>query len=87
MREYALGDTVVFTWVNSGVSMSPFLAVYDGNETLVNSITMTSSGNGHYFGLYTTTSLGYYVGKMQGTLNAKPYVRPRRFKVVGGGTD
>ena len=86
-RKYLIGDTVKFTWINSGVTMAPTMEVFTGSETVVNTGTFTDSGNGHYFYDYTVNSAGYYRMKGTGIANSKPYVRDKRIKGVLGGVD
>ena len=44
-----------FKWISSGDTFSPiFVDIRDGDETLVHSATMSSSGSGHYYYNYTS---------------------------------
>lgn len=48
--EAVAGDTIRFTLVSSGDTASPISsALYEGTETLISSVTATSSGNGFYY--------------------------------------
>ena len=82
--EFLPGDTFKFRWVSSGTTVSDvYFNVYTGSETLVNSVQMTNSGGGHWYTNYTVpTSEGYYVAKTTATINAKPYIKARRFRVI-----
>ena len=89
MQKKLIGDTIKITWVNSGVTPSTiYSAVYNGSETLVNSVAMTSSGNGHYFSLYTIVNTpGFFVAETYATVSSKPYKNRIRFKAVKGESD
>jgi len=89
MQKKLIGDTIKITWVNSGVTPSAiYSAVYNGSETLVNSVAMTSSGNGHYFSLYTIVNTpGFFVAETYATVSSKPYKNRIRFKAVKGESD
>jgi len=78
------GDTVQLTLTSSGDTFNPaFVSIYDGNETLVHSATMTDSGNGHYFHDYTSvTSDGFYSAKMVGYIGSLSYIRPEWFRIT-----
>lgn len=79
-----IGDTIQITWVDSGVTPSGITAaIYNGSDTLINSETMTSSGNGHYFADYTIPNTpGFYVAETIATINSKPYKNRVFFKAV-----
>jgi hypothetical protein len=84
-QKYLPGDTIQFTWVSSNTTLtSGYAAVYDRNEILVSSSTLTDSGNGHYYADYTTSvgSDGYYVVELSGNINSLPRKRRIRFKVA-----
>lgn len=84
MKNFLIGDTIKFTWVSSGVVPSSiYAAIFDGNESLVNSASMVSSGNGHFYSLYTVSdSAGFYVSEMKAIVNSKPYKKRVRFQAV-----
>ena len=76
--ESLAGDTLIFTWVNSGVTPSSIVALlYTGSETLISSGDMTSSGNGHFFANVTIPDSGsaYYVGETLAFIDGFPYKR------------
>lgn len=79
--ETLIGDTVKFTYVDSGTTFSPItFKLYDGSESVVNSGTLASSGNGHYYrNEVMPNTPGLYVGEMVGWVNSYPY--PRRVGV------
>lgn len=82
--DYLIGDTIQFTWISSGVAPSDlYCTVMDGDETSVDSATMASSGNGHYYHHHTVTNTpGYYVGRMVANINGDPFIRTKRFRGV-----
>jgi len=66
MREsYNRGHTVQFTWTSSvAPDSAPVLAVTGIDNTLINSITSTSSDSTNYYVLYTMpTSVGIYLAE------------------------
>ncbi len=83
-KEVLIGDTVKITWVSSGTTMSPATTViYNGSETAVSSISMTSSGNGHYYANYTVPdSAQWMVAETVMVTNSFPYKRRTKFRVV-----
>lgn len=89
IKKVLIGDTIRFTWVSSGANPSSIVAnVFDKNETLVGSGTLTSSGNGHYYYNYTLpNTMGYYVGEVNATINSLNYKRKTKFKAVSGEVD
>lgn len=84
IKRQLFGDTVQVTWIDSGISPSSIIcAVYDGGEVLVDSGSMTSSGNGHYYFNHTIPDTpGYYVAETLATINALPYKRRVKYQVV-----
>lgn len=84
-----IGDTMKITWVHSGTAPSSIsAAIYTGSEALVNSAAMVSSGDGHYYSLYTLpNSVGFYVAETLATISGKPYKNRMKFKAVKGDTD
>ena len=84
-----IGDTIAITWVNSGVTPTAIgAAIYNGSETLVSSASMTSSGNGHYYRLYTLPNTpGYFVAETIATISGNPYKNRIRFKAIRGEVD
>lgn len=89
IKSHLIGDTIQITMVNSGVTPSSAIAsVFDENETLIDSASMVSSGNGHYYHDHTVSnSLGYYVAETLSTINSKPYKNRVKFKAVTGEVD
>lgn len=87
--KFLIGDTIQVTWVDSGTTPSAIhFAVYNGSETLVDSATMTSSGNGHYYGFHTVpNSTGNYVVQTKATIDGDPYKRVVNYKAVSGEVD
>ncbi len=84
LKEYLIGDTIRFTWINSGVTPTSItMAIFTGSETVISSLSMTSSGDGHYYHDYTTVeSSAYYVGESKATIGGKPYKNRTSFKTV-----
>lgn len=92
IQKFVVGDSVKFTWVNSGTTATDLHhEVFDGAETLVDSATMTSSGNGHYYSFFTITDAdsaqGYYNVKLKGTIAGNQFVRRHVFKAITGEVD
>ena len=89
VREFIIGDTVKLTWINSGVTPSSIsAALYNGIETLVSSVSMTSSGDGHYYARITLpSSVGYYVTESIAQISGYPYKRRQLIKAVTGDSD
>lgn len=91
MDEFLIGDTMTVTWINSDVTPADIhCAVFDGEnpETIVDSATMTSSGNGHYYALHTTPNTpGLYVVQTLATIAAKPFKRRIPYRAILGEVD
>ncbi len=89
IKETLIGDTVKIAWVNSGVTPTDVhAALFNGSETLVNSLTMTDSLNGHFFALITLpSSPGFYVAETLATIEAFPYKRRLKIKAILGEVD
>ncbi|HKJ88812.1 MAG TPA: hypothetical protein VKA48_09925 [Gammaproteobacteria bacterium] len=89
IKRALVGDTVRFTWVNSGTTPGALhLALYDGAETLVSSQTMASSGNGHYYADVTLPDTpGFYVGETFALVDGKDYKRRVKVRAVLGEVD
>ena len=92
IQKFVVGDSVKFTWVNSGtVAADLHHEVYDGDETLVESASMTSSGDGHYYSFFTIPdsdgAQGFYNVKLKGTIAGNQFVRRHVFKAITGEVD
>jgi hypothetical protein len=76
ITEKVAGTTIMQTVVASGGTISPLsFQLLSGSETLVNSVSGVSSGNGFYYGLHLLpNSEAWYVGQMIGVINANTYV-------------
>jgi hypothetical protein len=74
--EVLAGTTLKLTWVNSGATVTAIsLSLWDRNEVLVNSVTPTNSGNGHYYApLLVPTSDSWYVARAVAVVDAATYV-------------
>lgn len=85
MNRHLIGDTIRVTWVSSGtVPDSITAAIYNGQEVLVESGSMVSSGNGHYYYNFTIPDSGqqFYVAETVSYVNSLPYKRRVRFKAI-----
>lgn len=84
IKEFVCGNTIKVKWVNSGVTPTTLVAgVYTGSETLVDSASMVSSGNGFYYHLHTVPNTpGYYVTETKATISGKPYINRERYLAV-----
>lgn len=91
MKKFLTESTFKITWVSSGITPTDIhAAVYNGDETLVHSSTMVSSGagSGHYYLNYTTpTSIGYFVAETNATVNGNPYRRRNKFETTNDEVD
>lgn len=87
--EFPAGDTRQFKWISSGTApTNAYAALFTGSETLVSSLSMTSSGNGHFYADITLPlSLGIYSGQTVATVSDKPYRRYATIKIVKSDTD
>ena len=80
---FEVGDTMKVTWVSSGVTPSALIGdIVSGSETVVDSFTMSSSGNGHYYGFYTITTEGYGVARTVATIGGLPFKRSIKFRGI-----
>ena len=86
IKQTLIGDTFKVSWVDSGVTPTDVHAsLFDKNELLVDSVTMTDSLNGHFFALFTLpNSAGYYVAETLATIEAFPYKRRVKIEAVRG---
>ena len=84
MHRLQAGTTREFYWVNSGVTPSEiYFNLIDGAESVVNSASMVSSGNGHYYYNQTLpTSAGFWIGMIHATINTKPYIKKIAFRTI-----
>jgi len=84
MKRFVIGDTIKITWINSGVTPDSLIfSVYDGQESLVGSGTMTSSGNGHYFGFSTLpSSEGFYTAETRAEISSFPFIRRKKIRAI-----
>jgi len=85
ITEFLIGDTVKLTWVNSGVTVSggPTISLRDGAETIVNTMSLTSSGDGHYYGFMTLPgSSGLYVMESVASISGYPFKRRAALRTI-----
>lgn len=86
MYNFLSGDTVEIAFVMSGQTASQAGAiVYDKNNVSVDSMALTSSGNGHYYGFHTIpSSVGFYVAQTTVWVNSEPYINRVPYKAYAG---
>lgn len=86
---YLVGNTRLAKWVSSGQSPTSIWVEFEnGSGTSVNSISMTDSGNGHYWQAVTVPSTpGYYVMQTTAVIGGDPYKKRLRFRAVTQETD
>jgi hypothetical protein len=74
--EKVAGTTLKATLVSSGATINPVSsALFDINETLVNSIAATSSGDGHYYAMHLLPNTrAWYINQWIGVIEANTYV-------------
>lgn len=86
LRHYEIvaGSTIKLTWINSGVTPSSIACTLrDRNETLINSVAATTSGNGHYYAVVLHPgSAQWVVNEWVAVINANTYVDRQFGKVV-----
>jgi len=84
LDRFLIGDTIKLSWINSGVTPTVISGtIISGSETIVSSVTMSSSGNGHYYSLHTLPdSAGYYIAQTLATVDTYPYKRRIKFAAV-----
>lgn len=90
LKKFEPEDTMTISWIDSGVSLdSSSWMIIDGNETILESGSLTSSGNGHYYNRYTIPASfdGYYVARIVCSVGGTPYRRSTRFRVIGSEVD
>jgi len=82
--EKVAGTTLKATWVSSGASAGPIVsALFDGNESLVSSVTATSSLNGFYYALHLLPNTrAWYANQWTAVINANTYVDRQFIKAV-----
>lgn len=88
IKDQLAGSTKVVTWVSSGASPSAIsTAIFTSSEALVSSMSMTSSGNGHYYANITMPdSNGIYVNEFNATISGDLYKKRFAFRVIKGET-
>lgn len=89
MRDYIVGTTKQFTWINSGtVGATIAVSIWTGSETMVSSSAMVSSGPGHY---YTFSTLpeepGFYKALFDASVIGYPFKHVIQFRTVLGDVD
>jgi hypothetical protein len=83
-QDFLCGDTIKVRWINSGVTPTTLIAAaYTGSETIIDSASMVSSGDGHYYHLHTIPDTpGYYVAQTLATISGKPYKNRTAYRAV-----
>lgn len=78
------GSTIKLTWISSGTTADSIgYAVYNGSESVVDSGTLTSSGNGHYYANHQTPNTpGYYAVEFTAHVGANPYKNRTAYRVI-----
>lgn len=86
IKKKLIGDTIRITWVHSGITpTSIHTSIINGSGTSINSMTMISSGNGHYYSLFTIPDTPqFYVAETISWVNSYPYKRREMFKAIIG---
>jgi len=89
MKKHLIGDTIQITMINSGVTPSVInCSIFTGSETAVETGSMVSSGNGHYYFDHTIADTpAFYVAETIATINGKPYKNRIRFQATLGEVD
>ena len=89
MKEFLIGDTIKATWINSGASPTAVdHTLYSGSETAVSTVTLTDSGNGHFWGYITLPETpGFYVSETIATISSLPFKRRVRLRAKTGEAD
>lgn len=84
MKRILSGDTRKVTWIASGNTATNIsTAVRDREENVVTSLSMTSSGNGHYYSMVTMpTTAAFYAIELQAVISTKTYKRRIPFQIV-----
>jgi hypothetical protein len=87
--EKLAGTTLFVTFVNTGATASPISsAVLDKNETLVNSVAATSSGNGMYYATHLMPgSAQWLVNEWKAVIAPNTYVERQFVRVFKMETD
>lgn len=88
MRTILIGDTIKHTWISSGSTPADIYAsTYGGDETLINSVSMASSGNGQYYSFVSVNTPWFYVTEVTATIGGNPFKRRIKFEAVTGEVD
>ncbi len=87
VRHIEIGTTKKFTWVASSTTVTTgYSAIRDGLEAIINTVSLTDSGNGHWFSLHsflaTTYAIGYHTQTFHMTIGGNPYNNPQRIKLI-----
>jgi len=89
IKKITSGTTRRVTWINSGATASPiYTHLLTGSETSVSSVSMTSSGNGHYYSDITLPgSAAFFVVETNATISGKIYKKKEKVQTVIDGVD
>ena len=84
MKEFLVGETMKVLWTNSGVTPDALnVSIIDGDETLIYSADMVSSGNGHYYAyVQVSCDPGFYAAQTNALISGMPFPRKQRFQTI-----
>lgn len=84
IKQRIIGDTIRLTWVSSGAVADQIgVTAYDSDESMVGSMSMSSSGNGHYYADYTLDNTpGYNVFQTTAWVSSYPYINRTKINKV-----
>lgn len=85
IKQVLVGNTVKITWVSSATVASQATArLLDGSDTMVESVAMTSSGNGHYYANIIIPSSGdrHYVAETTIWVNSFSYKKRSKIRAI-----
>jgi len=87
--EKLAGTTLKVTFVNSGATAAPISsAILNRDETLINSVTASDSGNGFYYALHLLpNSAQWMVNEWRATISANSYTERQMVRVRTMETD
>lgn len=88
IKKVTVRGTFMATWVSSGLTPGTLaLNVYDGNETLVATPVVVSSGDGHYYAEAIVNTAGFYSLEWYASIYGKDYRDYQRVQAVTGQVD
>ncbi len=88
IKEFLRDSTLKITWIDSGTTPNSIhFNILDKSESILSSDNMVSSGNGHYFALFTipnSFNFGFYNSETVAVIDNYPYRKKRPFRVIPG---